>query len=145
MTRSSSPGSATLLPDDLVGRVMACFRKFALLKQQEVATALGVTQGRVAHIESGRNPPTSVHLLRFEKLLLEDEDDPIVGRAGFVLEVAWAVAESLKEQGVVLAEPPRKDSEGKPLNLEIENLYPRKRLDRVVTRQVDQWLESHGV
>jgi hypothetical protein len=99
----------------------------------------------VAHIESGRNPPTSVHLLRFEKLLLEDKDDSIVGRAGFVLEVSWAVAESLKDHDVVLAEPPKKDSEGKPVPVEIKNPYPRKRLDRVVARQVDQWLKLHGV
>lgn len=118
---------------DIIGRVMSCVRKDAVMTQGEVGALFGVSQGRVAHFELGHGFPNALQLYRFERKMVLDESDPIP-RMGFVLEITEMVAAELRARGVPVLE-----SAVKP-----KLTLTRRKLDHLVEDKVEAWLEAQA-
>jgi transcriptional regulator with XRE-family HTH domain len=88
----------------VLGRVMASFRLFHDISQTDLSGALKMSQGRVSHMESGRNPPTVSQLLTFENLVRSKRKD-VYTRSGFVMAVTSRVLEGLEAEKELPLEP----------------------------------------
>ncbi|MAG24119.1 hypothetical protein CMI47_00940 [Candidatus Pacearchaeota archaeon] len=88
----------------VLGRVMASFRLFNDISQTDLSDALKMSQGRVSHMESGRNPPTVSQLLTFENLVRSKRKD-VYTQSGFVMAVTSRVLEALESEKDAPIEP----------------------------------------
>lgn len=67
---TSSKGTAPKNPEnERVGKTIRCFRERYGFTQDQLATEIGISQGHMANIESGRKPLTNRHLALIARAL----------------------------------------------------------------------------
>lgn len=126
--------SKQVLLGAVIGSVMARFRIFATMTQAQCAESLGLTQGQLSHYESGRSPPGSIQLYRWERLFIGNEALSISLSSGFVMEVVGRVASTLETRDVQFVVTRK----------EVKSPYPEQRLQMVVDTVLDGWLCARG-